>query len=142
MNEVNNSIANKVEMLVDSGNSFIEAFNKAKDISYQDVIRMPVLSHNEDLGVFYTNYSKYCWLNKLNEEIYEYENAFYKDDEENQLEELQDIIQLCIQRIHMICKGDKLKLRESNRKHNQKLADRGWIEEKSLEISIYGKIEK
>lgn len=141
MNEVNNSIANKVEALFNSGNSFIEAFNKAKDISYQDVIRMPVLSYNEVLGIDYEIISGKEWIKKLYEEVIEHENAFYKQDEENELEELQDIIQLCIQRIHMLCKNDKIKLREANRKHNQKLADRGWIEEKSLEINIYGKIE-
>lgn len=141
MNEVNNSIATKVEALFNSGNSFIEAFNKAKDISYQDVIRMPVLSYNEVLGIYYKGMHRYEWLHKFNEEIEEQSDAFYKQDEENELEELQDIIQLCIQRIHMLCKNDKIKLREANRKHNQKLADRGWIEEKSLEINIYGKIE-
>lgn len=141
MNEVNNSIANKVEILFNSGNSFIEAFNKAKDISYQNVIRMSVLSYNEVLGIDYKKMHRYAWLHKLNKEIEEQSDAFYKQDEENELEELQDIIQLCIQRIHMLCKNDKIKLSEANRKHNQKLTDRGWIEEKSLEINIYGKIE-
>lgn len=134
MGEVMNSIAAEAVRLKNEGYKVTSAVDLAKDISYQDTIRMAVLSHNEELEIDYKNLKPYQWRCKLMEEISE---VIHAKSEENELEELWDVGQLVAQRINMICKDDKLKLKDSNRKHLEKLTERGWVEEKSLEILIY-----
>lgn len=134
MVEVMNSIAAEAERLYNEGNKVVDAIELAKHISYQDTLRLPVLSHNKELEIDYSKLKPYQWRCKLMEEISE---VIHAKSEENELEELWDVGQLVAQRINMICKDDKLKLKDSNRKHLEKLTERGWVEEKSLEILIY-----
>lgn len=49
MGEVMNSIAAEAVRLKEEGYKVTSAVELAKDISYQDTLRLPILSHNKEL---------------------------------------------------------------------------------------------